>query len=137
MRPIKEIIIHCTATPLEMAVSVDDIRRWHLKRNFSDIGYHYIIYQNGSICSGRPLSTVGAHCKGHNRYSIGVCYVGGLGHDGKPSDTRTVYQKAALIKLLKYLISQYHLSSSSIHGHNEFANKACPCFNVKSEYLNL
>lgn len=134
-RTIKEIIIHCSATKEGQDFTVADIKKWHLARGFSDIGYHYIIYRNGSIHTGRNVNISGAHCEGHNSYSIGVCYIGGLDKNLKPKDTRTDAQKDALLKLLKQLKQLY--PKATIHGHYEYANKACPCFNVKEEYINL
>lgn len=135
-RNIKEIIVHCSATPEGKDFTVSDIKRWHLQRGFSDIGYHWVVYRDGTIVSGRPESISGAHCTGHNSISIGVCYIGGCASDGKtPKDTRTPAQKDALIKILKSLKSRY--TKASIHGHREFANKACPSFDAKKEYSYL
>lgn len=77
------------------------------------------------------LSEIGAHCKGHNAISIGICYIGGLSKDGKPKDTRTLEQKAALLDLITQLKEEF--PHATIHGHNEFSAKACPCFDVKKE----
>ena len=76
MRVIDEIIVHCTATPQGRAVSVDDIDRWHRQRGFAGIGYHFVVYLDGTVHTGRPIGLAGAHCKGHNAHSIGICYVG-------------------------------------------------------------
>lgn len=135
-RNIKEIIIHCSDTPEGKDYTVADIRAWHLARNFSDVGYHYIIYRDGSIHLGRDINISGAHCKNHNSISIGICYIGGRAAVGiKPKDTRTVAQKKALLQLLKELKKMY--PNATIHGHKEFAAKACPCFEVKDEYSNI
>lgn len=135
-RNIKEIIIHCSDTPEGKDYTVSDIRSWHLARKFSDIGYHYIIYRDGSVHLGRDINIAGAHCTNHNTISIGICYIGGRASVGaSPKDTRTEQQKAALIKLLKQLRKLY--PNATIHGHKEFANKACPCFDVKKEYSNI
>ena len=135
-RNIKELIVHCSATPEGKDYSVDTIRQWHLQRGFSDIGYHYVIYRDGSIHIGRDESVIGAHCTGHNTNSIGVCYIGGVATDGKtPKDTRTAEQKQSLIKLLKELKIKY--PQASIHGHRDFANKACPSFDATKEYSSL
>ena len=83
MRKINKIIIHCSATPEGREVSVDTIRKWHLKRRFSDIGYHYVIGLDGTIHKGRPIEKVGAHCSYENIGSIGICYVGGMSKDMK------------------------------------------------------
>ena len=135
-RNIKEIIIHCSATPEGKDFTTAQIKQWHLARGFSDIGYHYVIYRDGSIHTGRDESVSGAHCTGHNTISIGVCYIGGVASDGKtPKDTRTDAQKAALVKLLKQLKAKY--PQAKIYPHYKFAAKACPCFNAEEEYKNL
>lgn len=131
-RTINEIIVHCSATVEGKDFTVADIRRWHLKRCFSDIGYHYVIYRDGSVHEGRNINISGAHCKGHNTHSIGVCYIGGLDVQERPKDTRTAAQREALLKLIKELKRLY--PAATVHGHNEYANKACPCFNAKAEY---
>lgn len=132
-RYINEIIVHCSATPEGKDFTVSDIRRWHLDRGFSDIGYHYVIYRDGSINKGRDESKIGAHCTGHNSNSIGVCYIGGCTADGKtPKDTRTPAQKKSLLELLKELKKKY--PAASIHSHKDYANKACPSFDATKEY---
>lgn len=135
-RNIKELIVHCSATPEGKDYSVDTIRQWHLQRGFSDIGYHYVVYRDGSIHIGRDESIIGAHCTGHNSYSIGVCYIGGCASDGKtPKDTRTTEQKQSLVKLLKELKTKY--PQASIHSHKDFTNKACPSFDATKEYSSI
>lgn len=135
-RNIKELIVHCSATPEGKDYSVDTIRQWHLQRGFSDIGYHYVIYRDGSIHTGRDESIIGAHCTGHNTNSIGVCYIGGCASDGKtPKDTRTTEQKQSLVKLLKELKTKY--PQASIHGHRDFSSKACPSFDATKEYSSI
>lgn len=134
MRTIDKIIIHCTATVEGQQVSVADVDRWHRERGFNGIGYHYLIGLNGKVWRGRDEEIVGAHCVNHNQRSIGVCYVGGVDKNMKPKDTRTEAQKEALLKLLRELVNKYHLTSRDIHGHREFANKACPCFDVAEYY---
>ncbi|WP_286527806.1 N-acetylmuramoyl-L-alanine amidase [Duncaniella freteri] len=129
MRTINRIILHCTATPRWRHVTVSDIDRWHKARGFAGIGYHYVIYLDGSIHEGRPLERIGAHCQGYNATSIGIAYVGGLDSDGKtPADTRTDAQKTALRNLIGKLRERF--PDVTIHGHREFAAKACPCFDV-------
>ena len=131
MRRIDEIIVHCAATPEGRPFTTADIRRWHTSppNNWKDIGYHYVIELDGSIHQGRPVEQVGAHCRqgGHNRHSVGVCYVGGCAKDGKtPKDTRTPAQKEALARILTELHRRF--PEATLHGHREFANKACPSF---------
>lgn len=132
MRNIKEIIVHCSATPEGRDYTVADIDRWHKQRGWKGIGYHYVVYRDGSVHKGRDVSEIGAHCEGHNTNSIGICYIGGCSSDGKtPKDTRTPAQRAALRDLVELLRSEY--TNATIHGHREFAAKACPCFDVKTD----
>jgi len=133
MRKIEKIIIHCTATKENKDFDVEDIRKWHTSppRNWSDIGYHYLIKLDGTIQEGRPVSRVGAHTRGHNKTSIGVCYVGGVDDELNPKDTRTKAQREALNRLLLDLSQIY--PEATVHGHNEFSSKACPSFDVQTE----
>lgn len=135
-RKIDKIIIHCSATREGQHIDVDTIRDWHVNgRGWSDVGYHYIIYLDGTVHPGRPVERSGAHTKGQNSNSIGICYIGGVETDGKtPKDTRTPEQKAALDNLLFVLTDIF--ANTTIHGHNEFAAKACPSFDVQAEYGN-
>ena len=132
MRKINEIIVHCSATAEGRDYTVGDIDRWRKSRGWQCIGYHYVIYRDGSVHTGRPVAQIGAHCTGHNANSIGVCYIGGCAADGKtPKDTRTPQQREALRRLVADLQKQY--PGATVHGHREFAAKACPSFDVKTE----
>lgn len=135
-RSIKEIIVHCTATPEGRPTTISEITSWHKQRGFSTIGYHYVVMLDGSVSVGRDVNISGAHCVGHNSVSIGVCYVGGVAKDGKtPKDTRTPAQKYALLMLLKKLKTLY--PNVKIFGHRDFAPKACPSFDATKEYKNI
>lgn len=135
-RSINEIIVHCTASYEGNPMTVEQIRRMHIReRGWSDIGYHYVVYLDGTVHNGRDVNVTGAHCTGHNTHSIGVVYVGGLAKNGQPKDTRTAAQKEGLLKLLRQLKGLY--PKATIHGHREYANKACPCFDAKNEYKGL
>lgn len=135
-RHVDQIILHCTATPEGEEFSNAQIKAGHLARGFSDIGYHYVIGLNGEVRRGRNEAISGAHCTGHNTRSVGVCYVGGCPPRAVPEwqykskDTRTSSQKTALLRVVKELLGRY--PGATVHGHNEFANKACPSFNVKT-----
>lgn len=135
MRDIDKIILHCSATPEGRNVSVETIREWHKARGWSDIGYHYVVMLDGTIEEGRPLERQGAHVRGHNKGSIGICYIGGLDSDMKAKDTRTDAQRASLSAFLEFLMVEY--PKATLHGHNEFSAKACPSFIVKDEYKYL
>lgn len=127
IREIREIIVHCSATPEGRDYSVATLTAWHRQRGFLTVGYHYVIDLQGTVHIGRPLAMAGAHCRGHNARSIGVCYIGGVARDGRtPKDTRTEAQKKSLARLLRELHARY--PASRLHGHREFANKACPSF---------
>ena len=136
-RKITEIIVHCSATPEGRHHTVEDIRKWHKAQGWSDVGYHYVVYLDGSIHYGRDVNIIGAHCSNHNAHSIGVCYVGGVAADGKTAkDTRTWQQKESLTFLLKELKRQY--PTAKIYGHHDFdKRKACPSFDAKKEYQEI
>jgi N-acetylmuramoyl-L-alanine amidase len=137
MRKIDEIIIHASATKKGwwegkgVEAIRDEFRRWHKAKNWSDIGYHFVIGTDGAVAKGREVSVMGAHVKGKNRSSIGICLVGGFGgkKDGVFSDNFTPEQDAALLGLIDNLRAGYP-TIDRVSGHNEYANKACPCFNV-------
>lgn len=136
MRKITEIIVHCSATPEGKDFTVADITRWHKQRGFRTIGYHYVVYRDGSVHTGRQESEIGAHCTGHNACSIGICYIGGVADDGKTAkDTRTPEQRKALLMLLRRLLAKY--PNAKIHGHRDFAAKACPSFDATKEFADL
>lgn len=145
-RRIDKIIVHCSATPEGEGYTVEQIRKDHRAQGWSDIGYHYVIYRDGSIHDGRDVDIQGAHCaeNGGNVGSIGVCYIGGVEKrrkgveykDLKPKDTRTLAQKAALLTLLTDLKELY--PNAKIYGHRDFTTKKdCPSFDAKTEYRNL
>jgi len=135
MRTITLIIIHCTATPAGRHHTVGDIDRWHRLRGWRrGCGYHYVVYLDGSVHTGRPVEQPGAHCYGHNRHSIGVCYVGGLDTDGRtPRDTRTPQQREAMRRLVARLKCRFPKAVVVSH-HDLNPLKACPCFDAAKEY---
>ena len=140
------IVIHCTATKEGQDFGVEDVRRWHLKRGFRDIGYHFLVRLDGTIERGRPIDQPGAHAYGYNTYSIGMVYVGGLDSKGDPADTRTVAQIHAckrlvdVLKIIYIKIDQVvghrdlsvDLNGDGVISRNEWM-KECPCFDVKTE----
>ena len=135
-RQVNKIIVHCTATPEGRDVTVDEIRRWHVEeKNWSDIGYHWIVTLNGTLERGRPEHIQGAHAKGFNKNSVGLCYVGGVDKDMTPKDTRTKGQKKTLKCILEDLKDRY--PNAEIIGHRDVSSKACPSFDAKAEYNNI
>lgn len=149
MRTINLIVDHCSATKEGQHFTAADIDRWHRERGFRCIGYHYVVLLDGTIEKGRSDWQIGAHVKGHNKDSIGVCYIGGLDANGKPKDTRTPSQKEALLKLHKELKTKF--PNAEIIGHRDLSPdldgdgvvekhewlKACPCYDAKNEYNEI
>lgn len=155
-RRIDYIAVHCTASKEGEPMTVEQIRSIHRKNGWSDIGYHYCVYLDGSVHIGRDVHLSGAHVSGYNPYSIGVVYVGGLeNRSGVPynklraKDTRTPAQKRALATLLTDLRKLY--PKAVIQGHRDFSPdrnhngiiepsewiKDCPSFDAKTEYSNI
>lgn len=136
MRSIVLIVIHCSATRCNQTFSVTSLINCHAKR-FGFTGYHYYITRKGQTYQTRHEQLVGAHAKGYNQHSLGVCYEGGLDEQGHPADTRTPAQKQALLKLLHRLKVEH--PEAEILGHRDLPNvkKACPCFDAKAEYRNV
>ena len=125
------IILHCSATREGQDIKAADIKRWHKERGFDDIGYHYVIDLDGTIEKGRAEELVGAHCKGHNATSIGICYVGGCDKNMKPKDTRTPEQKRSMLSLVRKLVNKYKIPVTQIWAHHDFdKHKACPSFDI-------
>ncbi|MDB4301947.1 N-acetylmuramoyl-L-alanine amidase [bacterium] len=130
-RKIDLLVIHCSATPVTMDIGVKEIREWHTSspRNWSDIGYHYVIRLDGTVEKGRSPSRSGAHAKGFNKNSLGVCIIGGSDKDLKPENTMNEAQEKALIDLIVELDWTY--LDMDVKGHNELSSKACPSFDVQ------
>lgn len=145
MRSINLIVVHCSATRADRALTTENLEIIHRRRDFRGIGYHYYIRRDGTVVNTRPLELIGAHVKGHNAHSIGLCYEGGLDCDGKPADTRTPEQRSALRLLVHQLLTRFRNSyvcghrdlSPDLNGNGEIEPeewvKECPCFEVKKE----
>ena len=142
MRLIREIVVHCSATRPEwmagrsLALKVAVIRKWHTDpkpngRGWSDIGYHYLIDRDGNEAAGRPIYRIGAHVQGHNTGTIGICLIGG--HGSAETDAFSDHFTSEQDKTLRALIADLmlnHSGISKVSGHNQYAAKACPGFNV-------
>ena len=136
MRTVTLLIVHCSAVRPGQQSSAPDIDRWHRAKGWKSIGYHFVVRRDGTVETGRNIEEVGAHCRWHNRHSIGICYEGGLDEAGKPADTRTPEQKQALRQLLEQLHGQF--PKALIVGHHDLdPMKACPCFDAVAEYRDL
>jgi len=124
------IVIHCSATKPSMDIGLSEIRNWHVnERGWRDVGYHYVIKRNGEVELGRNIQDTGAHAKGYNAKSIGICLVGGMAEDNSTEDNFTDKQWAALLDLIKQKLTDY--PEAKVIGHNEISKKDCPCFDVQ------
>lgn len=131
MRRITLIVIHCSGNRADSRLRMEDIDRYHRSLGWIGCGYHYVIPTDGTIEPGRPEEMIGAHCKNHNRHSIGVCYIGGLAADGvTPADTRTEAQKAALKRLIDDLRTRYPNAIVVGHCDLDYRKPHCPGYCV-------
>lgn len=106
------IVIHHSAT--EPDTSVEDIRAAHRARGFIDIGYHYLIHPDGSVAVGRPEHQQGAHARGLNDRSIGVCCIGNF--ETTNPDPRQIQ---VLTELVVLLAKRYAVAPHRIIGHRD------------------
>lgn len=124
MRPINTLIVHCADTPPNMDCGAKEIDSWHKERGWTGIGYHYVIRRDGSIEYGREVSVPGAHVRGHNTDSIGVCLIGGKG-----GFNFTPLQMSALSTLMVTLKNVY--PDAQVKGHRDLdPGKDCPTFDA-------
>lgn len=135
MRRIDAFVLHCSATHPGQNIGAESIRRWHTSPDkeggpFSDIGYHFVIRRDGTIEKGRSIETIGAHAKGHNRHSIGICLVGGVDRKGAPECNYTREQWRALDRLESGL--RFTFPYADVIGHRDLpgVTKACPSFSA-------
>ena len=138
MRKITEIILHCSATPEGKDYKAADIDRWHRNNGWKCIGYNFVIDIDGTIETGRDIEDIPAHCSGHNKNSVGICYIGGCDKNMKAKDTRTEAQKISLYKVVYEMMKKYNLDLTNVYCHYQFSNKQCPSFDIgtfKKEYL--
>ena len=146
MRKINYIVVHCSATREGCTLTSEVLEAEHRRRGFRTTGYHYYIRRDGTVLGTRSLELPGAHCRGHNKYSIGICYEGGLDCKGHPKDTRTEWQKHSMRVLILTLLKDYpgcricgHRDlSPDLNGNGEIEPeewiKACPCFNAEKDW---
>ena len=131
-RLITMLVIHCTATRCNRRYSLLQLYHDHVEVNhWRFIGYHFYILRDGKVEVTRPLARMGAHAKGYNAHSIGICYEGGLDEMGHPTDTRTPEQKEAMARLIVQLKQQFP-TIHTVLGHCDLpgVQKACPCFDA-------
>ena len=146
MRKIDLIVIHCSATRADRSLTPDDLETQHRRRGFNGTGYHYYIRKDGTVHLTRPIERIGAHVKGFNLNSVGICYEGGLDARGNPKDTHTPEQRSALHLLVYQLLQQFR--NARVCGHRDLSPdldgdgtvepwewvKQCPCFEVSKEF---
>jgi N-acetyl-anhydromuramyl-L-alanine amidase AmpD len=134
MREITHIVVHCSATHPLQDIGAEDIEQWHKKRGWRTIGYHAVIRRDGAMEDGRPIEDKGAHVKGHNANSIGICVVGGVNQGGQPDFNFTRDQMFTLEALIDSYKDEF--PHATVCGHRDFegVDKACPCFDVGAWY---
>lgn len=131
------LVIHCAATRPTMDVGVREIRQWHKQRGFLDVGYHLIVRRDGTVEKGRDLYQVGAHAKGFNANSVGICLVGGVDDKLKPEDNFTPEQYVTIDKLVDQMVSTFP-DLKRIVGHTNLdSGKACPSFDAVARYKHI
>lgn len=134
IRRISKIIVHCSATPPSHDIGREEIDEWHRARGFDGIGYHNIGRRNGAVEFGRSPDVPGAHVRGHNADSIGICLVGGVDEDGNPQVNFTEEQYTALRGIIAFYKESWPDAELIGHGDIPGTSKACPCFDVKLWY---
>ena len=120
-RMVDLIVIHCSATKETTRLTPLALDRMHRQRGFNGCGYHYYIERDGKINSMRPSEKVGAHARGYNAHSLGICYEGGLDRNGRAADTRTERQKVSLRALVKVL-RQLYPTINRVVGHRDLSS---------------
>ena len=120
---IKFLVVHCSDTDDEEDLSASDIHKMHLNFGWNGIGYHKVICRSGKVENGRPEYWVGAHVKGKNDISLGVCLIG--------RDYFTIHQYSALEKVLREWKFLYPNAKVLGHCDTGDTNKTCPNFDVK------
>lgn len=128
------IVVHCSATTASMDIGAEEIRHWHKKRGWKDIGYHVVIRRDGSVELGRALNVTGAHVYGHNHNSVGICVVGGINDDGNAENNFTEAQFDTLRNVIDEMQARY--PGAQLMGHRDFPEvaKDCPSFDVREWY---
>lgn len=129
------IVVHCSATRPDQDIGAADIDSWHKSNGWAGIGYHAVIRRNGALEFGRHFDDSGAHVRGHNSNSVGVCLAGGINADGQPENNFTPEQFRTLRKVLEMLECAY--PQAVIVGHRDlYEYKDCPCFDAAEWWLD-
>lgn len=126
MRAIDKIIFHCSASDKPEFDDVSVMRKWHMARGFTDVGYHYFIRKDGVIQVGRPLDQIGAHTQGHNTGSVGVCFHGL--NNFTPAQVNAIH---LVVDEIEKVVGQ----KLELFSHRDFTHlKTCPNF-VLADFL--
>ncbi len=139
MRQIKYIVIHCTGGPQKQSVP-SILNYWKSTLKWNNPGYHILIEADGTRHYLQPFEKPSNGVAGFNAGSIHISYIGGVGSDGKNTDSRTELQKASILTSIKeameWILKSDGPPNLMIQGHRDFPNvkKDCPCFNAKIEY---
>lgn len=147
LRQIDEIVIHCSATPDGRLETVEEIDSWHQQNGWhrlphwriakrwnqglTSIGYHFVIYTDGTRHTGRHIDEIGAHVQGHNSRSLGICMVG----DDEYSPAQWAELKALITELQSDIKASSHRLAAKVKGHYQYdtavkQGKTCPNFDV-------
>ena len=135
---IRQIVMHYSATYPDQDIGAAEIDRWHRDRSFARIGYHYVIRRDGTVEPGRPEGVQGAHVRGHNAGSIGICLVGGIDRATGPDvgvDNRTEAQKRAAVALIRDILTRH--PGSEIVGHRDLAATQCPGYDARAWWTQV
>ena len=142
VRRVDQIIIHCSASRPGSGHDIEDIDAWHRAKGWNGCGYHLVIPENGMIQQGRQLDAdplpgwqpqQGAHAAGHNSNTVSVCVIGGVDHNGNPTDDYfTSQQWIALGIAVEFLTRAF--PGAEVLGHRDLPGvaKACPSFDARS-----
>lgn len=137
--PVHEVVLHCLATlPDWMAENTSEerwaeVRRWHVGYGWRREGYHRGGDRDGTVLIGRSMYEIGAGVKGHNRGVLHYALFGGHGAaaDDRFEDHFTEAQRHSLKSWLKEVSELTDIRK--ITGHNQYAAKGCPGFQVRME----
>ncbi len=131
LKSVDYLVVHCSVTKEDVDIGVEEIRRWHRQRNFFDVGYHYVIRRDGTLEKGREDNVPGAHARGFNDKSLGICLVGGVESDGKTPEQNFTPEQYETLKGLLFDLRDDH-PGATVLGHRDLpnVNKACPSFDM-------
>ena len=108
------------------------IRKWHLKRDFGDIGYHYVVDRGGRIWEGRSTRYQGAHVSKNNEGNLGVMVLGNF-----DLQTPSSAQIAVVNNLIPHLSRSHGVPIRRIYTHQELMPTTCPGNSLQSHMVDL